>query len=90
MGIIDARHMLVEPDLFYNSALPFFTANTAVQATPPVVIVQYPQYFSNVQEKDYLDNKNSAYYTIWQTLRDCAKATTSSGTNAIWCVANYI
>jgi hypothetical protein len=52
------------------------------------VLVQFPQFFSNVTRDDYLDNKNAGYYTIWQTLRDCSKTATSSGTNAIWDVTD--
>lgn len=49
------------------------------------MLVQYPQCFTNVTHKDYLDNTNGAYYyTLWQTLRDGAKVATSSGSNAIW------
>jgi hypothetical protein len=86
-GIVDARHMLAEPHIFISEALPFFArldkGNAYGKATD-VILVQYPQFFSNVIRDDFLDNKNSGYYTIWQTLRDCAKTITSSGTNAIW------
>lgn len=99
MGIVDARHMLAEPDIFWNDSLPFFSGLKSGQASKDYmgdsttgkqlcINVQFPQFFSNVTRDDYLDNKNSAYYTIWQTLRDGAKATTSSGTNAIWDVTN--
>ena len=54
----------------------------------PTILVQYPQYFSNITRDDFLDNKNSGYYTIWQTLRDCAKVCTSSGTNAVWDISD--
>ena len=94
MAIVDARHMLVEPDIFWNEALPFFSGLRTGKSTKDYgghsgsnllcINVQYPQFFSNVTRDDFLDNKNSAYYTVWQTLRDGAKATTSSGTNAIW------
>jgi len=94
MSIIDARHMLAEPEIFWNDALPFFARHRETGESAKdygeshggqqCVIVQYPQFFTNVTRDDFLDNKNSSYYTIWQTLRDCAKATTSSGTNAIW------
>ena len=84
MGIVDARHMIVEPSVFFNNALPYFADIPEAHKIPRVVVVQYPQYFSNVRDDDILDNRNSAYYTVWQTLRDCARATTSSGTNAIW------
>jgi len=84
---VDARHMLAEPHIFISEALPFFArldkGNAYGKATD-VILVQYPQFFSNVIRDDFLDNKNSGYYTIWQTLRDCAKTITSSGTNAIW------
>ena len=94
-GIIDARHMLSEPDIFWNDAIPFFSVNAETKKptrrfgrasgdVPQCLLVQYPQFFSNVTRDDFLDNKNSAYYTVWQTLRDCAKTVTSSGTNAIW------
>lgn len=93
MGIVDARHMLAEPEIFWNDGLPFFAKTaTGVSAKDygegsngqSCIIVQYPQYFTNVTRDDFLDNKNSSYYTVWQTLRDCSKSTTSSGTNAIW------
>lgn len=94
MGIIDARHMIAEPEIFWNDALPFFSRHRETGESAKdygeshggqqCIIVQYPQYFTNVNRDDFLDNKNSSYYTIWQTLRDCGKATTSSGTNAIW------
>ena len=94
MGIIDARHMLAEPEIFWNDALPFFARDRQSgksakdygesTTTQQCIMVQYPQFFSNVNRDDFLDNKNSAYYTIWQTLRDCSKCITSSGTNAIW------
>jgi hypothetical protein len=86
-GIVDARHMLAEPAIFFNEAIPFFARNdkgNAYGKATDVVLVQYPQFFSNVANDDFLDNKNSGYYTIWQTLRDCSKCCTSSGTNAIW------
>ena len=86
-AIVDARHMLSEPHIFINEALPFFArlekGNAYGKATD-VILIQYPQFFSNVIRDDFLDNKNSGYYTIWQTLRDCAKTITSSGTNALW------
>lgn len=99
MGIVDARHMLAEPDIFWNDSLPFFSGLKSGHASKDFngdsttgrqlcINVQFPQFFSNVSRDDFLDNKNSAYYTIWQTLRDSAKATTSSGTNAIWDVTN--
>jgi hypothetical protein len=93
MGIIDARHMLAEPEIFWNDGLPFFSRSVTGKSAKnygektggqQCIIVQYPQYFTNVTRDDFLDNKNSSYYTIWQTLRDCGKCTTSSGTNAIW------
>lgn len=94
MGIVDARHMLAEPEIFWNDALPFFARDRQSgksakdygesTTTQQCIMVQYPQFFSNVNRDDFLDNKNSAYYTIWQTLRDCSKCITSSGTNAIW------
>jgi hypothetical protein len=94
MGIIDARHMLAEPEIFWNDAFPFFARNKdsgesakdygELSTTQQCIMVQYPQFFTNVTRDDFLDNKNSAYYTIWQTLRDCGKCITSSGTNAIW------
>ena len=80
--------MIAEPHIFWNEALPFFArggsgkyAKDFGDSNSPCILVQYPQYFSNVHKEDYLDNKNSGYYVIWQTLRDCAKAITSSGTN---------
>lgn len=96
VGIIDARHALVEPHIFWNDALPFFSSqkNTLAHSRsygfkkssqyPVCITVQYPQHFSNVGHDDYLDNANSAYYNIWQPLRDCGKCVTSSGTNTIW------
>lgn len=94
VGIVDARHMLTEPKIFWNDALPYFSTikdtmepsrSFGMKSTHPVCItVQYPQYFSNVLDDDYLDNSNSTYYNLWQTLRDGAKCITSSGTNAIW------
>lgn len=94
MGIMDARHMLAEPEIFWNDAFPFFARNKdsgesakdygELSTTQQCIMVQYPQFFTNVTRDDFLDNKNSAYYTIWQTLRDCGKCITSSGTNAIW------
>lgn len=100
LGIVDARHMLAEPDIFWNDALPFFSGlkvgslskdyGSNVAGPQLCINVQYPQYFSNVTRDDFLDNKNSAYYTVWQTLRDGAKATTSSGTNAIWYVPLHL
>ena len=88
-GIIDARHMLAEPHIFWNEALPFMARNEVGRNVKDYgkygcILVQYPQYFTNVTRDDFLDNKNSAYYTIWQTLRDHSKTITSSGTNAIW------
>jgi hypothetical protein len=83
--------------VFWNDALPYFSTiaheNTLTPAKrfgdrnstyPICMLVQYPQFFSNVTRDDFLDNKNGSYYTLWQTLRDCAKSATSSGTNAIW------
>ena len=112
-GIVDARHMLAEPDIFWNEALPYFSADKqSLEPTkqfggsrgsssrraadkelrlgknerkhPVCFLVQYPQCFTNVNHKDYLDNTNGAYYTLWQCLRDSGKVATSSGSNAIW------
>ena len=102
VGIVDARHALVEPDVFWNDALPFFSSQkdsmqpsrrfgfgTEHQAEYPVCItVQYPQHFSNVKHDDYLDNGNIAYYNLWQVLRDMGKCVTSSGTNTIWDISD--
>lgn len=101
-GIIDARHMLAEPDIFWNEALPYFSVDKTTQAPtkkfghgsgggskyPSCMLVQYPQSFTNVNHMDYLDNTNGAYYTLWQTLRDGGKVATSSGSNAIWDITN--
>ena len=79
VGIVDARHMLSEPAIFWNEGLPHFARNQKGQGTVKrmaPILVQYPQFFSNVIRDDFLDNKNSGYYTIWQTLRDCAKVCT--------------
>ena len=95
MGIVDARHMLAEPSIFFNDAVPYFSvdANTRQPLkkfgehsadSPLCMLVQYPQYFTNVNHEDFLDNKNGAYYTLWQALRDAGKVCTSSGSNAIW------
>lgn len=99
MGITDARHMPAEPNIFWNDALPYFAVDKISMAPakrfgsshssgslPLVVLVQYPQYFTNVTRDDFLDNRNSAYYTLWQALRDAGKVITSSGSNAIWYV----
>lgn len=95
-GIVDARHAVVEPNIFWNDALPYFSIvkGTYVSSRkfgfgtmreyPTCITVQYPQFFSNVGADDYLDNSNSTYYNLWQTLRDCGKCVTSSGTNTIW------
>jgi len=92
-AIVDARHMLAEPDVFWNEALPHFASTVKEKGgdsdgKQSVLLVQYPQFFSNVTRDDYLDNRNSGYYTLWQTLRDCARVCTSSGTNAIWDVTD--
>ena len=96
VGIVDARHALVQPEIFWNDALPFFSSQKDSLAPsrsygfgelhqfPVCITVQYPQYFSNVDDNDWLDNANSAYYNLWQPLRDCGKCVTSSGTNTIW------
>lgn len=98
VGIVDARHALVEPNIFWNDALPFFSIEKDsgrpvrkygfgnAHDYPVCITVQYPQYFSNVGTDDYLDNANTAYYNMWQPLRDCAKCITSSGTNTVWYV----
>jgi hypothetical protein len=94
-GIVDARHMLAEPSIFFNEAIPYFSMNEITgkplklfgehnSSSPMCMLVQYPQYFTNVNHEDYLDNRNAAYYTIWQALRDAGKVCTSSGSNAIW------
>lgn len=95
VGILDARHTFVEPGIFWNDALPYFSITKStnqpsrlfgrVHSEHPVCItVQYPQKFSNIIENDYVDNACATYYTMWQCLRDCGKAITSSGTNTIW------
>ncbi len=83
--------MLAQPHVFWNESLPFFAKSASGQSTKDFgdanskcILVQYPQYFSNVFKEDYLDNKNSGYYVLWQTLRDCSKTITSSGTNGIY------
>ena len=82
MAVIDARHMIVQPNIFWDSALPHFTIKIGNKKT---LLVQYPQWFSNqCQKSDVLDNSNLSFYLIFQTLRDCAKVITSCGTNAIW------
>lgn len=94
-GIVDARHMLAEPSIFFNEAIPYFSMNEITgkplklfgehnSTSSMCMLVQYPQYFTNVNHEDYLDNRNAAYYTIWQALRDAGKVCTSSGSNAIW------
>jgi hypothetical protein len=98
-GIVDARHMLVETDIFWNDALPHFSMLEMGGGAPGkrvgsltehsiCISVQYPQYFSNVDKDDVLDNSNSVYYTLWQTLRDCAKCICSSGSNTIWDISH--
>ena len=52
------------------------------------IFVQYPQYFSNASLKDVLDNTNASNYILAQTLRDCARCITSSGTNTVWNISN--
>lgn len=98
MGIVDARHALVEPNIFWNDALPFFSQTKKKDVLAPArsfgfgsnrrypvcITVQYPQYFSNVGSDDWLDNGNIGYYNLWQVLRDMGKCVTSSGTNTIW------
>jgi hypothetical protein len=97
-GILDARHALVETDIFWNDALPYF-ARVETTGKPGkrfggltehsiCITVQYPQFFTNVGSDDVLDNTNSTYYNLWQTLRDGAKCICSSGTNAIWDISN--
>lgn len=93
-GIVDARHALMEPNIFWNDALPYFSlVKDTLQPSkkmgrsnmyPVCITVQYPQYFSNVGDDDYLDNTNGAYYNLWQIIRDCAKCITSSGSNTVW------
>jgi hypothetical protein len=98
-GIVDARHTLVETDVFWNDALPHFAMLETSGGAPGkrvgsltehsiCINVQYPQYFTNVGDDDVLDNSNSAYYTLWQTLRDGAKCICSSGSNAIWDISH--
>jgi hypothetical protein len=98
VGIVDARHALVEPNVFWNDALPFFSSTVVKDQIAPArafgfganhrypvcITVQYPQYFSNVSHDDFLDNGNIGYYNLWQVLRDMGKCVTSSGTNTIW------
>jgi hypothetical protein len=97
-GIVDARHALVETDIFWNDALPYF-AKVECTGKPGkrfgslsehsiCITVQYPQFFTNVGSEDVLDNTNSTYYNLWQTLRDGAKCICSSGTNTIWDISN--
>eukprot|EP01032_Pedospumella_encystans_P014583 gene14583-16739_t len=98
VGIVDARHALVETDVFWNDALPYFSKLEPNQqqgermgsltANSLCITVQYPQFFSNIGSDDVLDNSNSTYYNLWQTLRDGAKCICSSGTNAIWDISN--
>ena len=98
-GIVDARHALVETDVFWNDALPYFSIVEgsgepgkrfgSLNAHSICITVQYPQFFSNISPvDDVLDNSNSTYYNLWQTLRDGAKCICSSGTNAIWDISN--
>lgn len=60
-----------EPMVFFNEALPYFAVGENSKTAKDygggsAILVQYPQYFSNVTRDDFLDNKNSGYYTIWQ------------------------
>lgn len=85
--------------MFWNDALPYFSI---VESTGEpgkrfgsltkhsiCITVQYPQFFTNVNRKnDFLDNSNSAFYTLWQVLRDCGKCICSSGSNTIWDISN--
>ena len=101
-GIIDARHMLAEPEIFFNEALPYLVPHShekdeskknlpgkCLFGRQNFILVQYPQFFSNVStQSDHLDNRNAGYYTLWQSLRDCAKVITSSGTNAVWNISD--
>eukprot|EP01038_Epipyxis_sp_PR26KG_P015527 gene15527-20960_t len=95
-AIIDARHMVTLPDVFWNDALPYFAAvkqgpeiNDAkgFEHSKPCMLVQYPQFFSNVTS-DILNNRVGSFYTITQVLGDCSKCVTSSGSNAIWDVSD--
>mmetsp|Transcript_9641 Transcript_9641/g.14517 ORF Transcript_9641/g.14517 Transcript_9641/m.14517 type:complete len:1159 (+) Transcript_9641:48-3524(+) len=99
LAVVDARHMLAEPAVFFNDALPFFSVDAKTRKplkkfgehkadAPLCMLVQYPQYFTNVTHEDFLDNKNASYYTVWQALRDSGKVCTSSGSNAIWEISN--
>jgi hypothetical protein len=100
-GIVDARHMLVETDVFWNDALPHFAMLETSGGAPGqrvgsltehsiCISVQYPQHFSNVGDDDILDNTNGVYYTLWQTLRDGAKCICSSGSNTIWDISHPV
>eukprot|EP01038_Epipyxis_sp_PR26KG_P004440 gene4440-6279_t len=95
-AIIDARHMVVMPDIFWNDALPYFAIvkngsyvedAKGFEHSKPCMLVQYPQYFSNVKS-DILNNRVGSFYTISQLLADCSKCVCSSGSNAIWDVTN--
>ena len=94
LGIVDSTHMLAEPHIFWNEALPFMATTEMGKSIKEYgkekgcLLVQYPQHFSNINRDDYLDNKNSSFFTLWQTLRDHSKTIISSGTNAIWDVTN--
>jgi hypothetical protein len=94
-AVIDARHMLVKPKVFWNYAFPYFAHFRSKKenlrsfgGNRYCILVQYPQHL--IGNQDYIDNKNAAFYTLDQTLRDCANCCTSSGTNAIWDLTNPV
>jgi hypothetical protein len=86
--------MMVKPKVFWNYAFPYFAAKplkskatcSCFASKIETILVQYPQHLIGMQ--DFIDNKNAAFYTLDQTLRDCANCVTSSGSQAIWDYSN--
>lgn len=89
-GVVDARHMIAEPEIFWNDTIPYFAhlknneAAKNIGLSSPVILIQFPQHFNHVSKNSYLDSRNFIYNSVWQTIRDCSKTTNSNGTNTIW------
>jgi len=79
LALMDARHMM-SPD-FWANTIPHLLENANVRW------VQVMQYFPVLNKtNDYFDRGNLFNYLYANLLRNVIRATTSCGTNALWCL----
>lgn len=88
-SVIDARHMITEPHVYFNNALPHFARgyeNEDIKGYAPaqdVYLVQYPQYYADVKDNVW-NARNAIHWTISQFVQDYGRCCVSTGSNSLW------